>query len=119
MTATASRTDEEKIMNICDMLDPTVIRYNPVMKNQMFFKIPRPPSRYGFLGKEDDDPCTLELIKILVLNKFINSVKSGKEHKVAIIFVQSFQELNTINNYLLVELQKYVEGINKLYILIK
>ena len=100
MTATATMKDESSIASLCDMKDPVIIRDNPVTANHLYFKVERPPSVYGFRGHSKDKPSTLGLLQLLVLDKFISSVRNGTELKRMIIFVQSFEELTTINNYL-------------------
>ena len=113
MTATATQEEEKVIVTLCDMKNPRVIRYNPVTANHMYFKIRRPPSINGFRGKIEGKPCTLDLIRILYLNQFILCVKNNQEPTIAMIFVQSFTEMNAINSFLLVELQGHVQGRNK------
>ena len=113
MTATASKNEERKICELCDMRDPVILRSNPVTENHLYFKIRRPPSCYGFRANIDGKPSTLGLLKILILDKFIECIQSGEEPKTTIIFVQSFQELENINNYLLVQLRNILRGKNK------
>ena len=117
MTATATKSDGEKIALLCDMKNPVTIRSNPVTKNHMFVKIERPPSLYGFRGHSKEKPSTLELIKILVLDNFIRSIINEDEaQKTIIIFVQSYDELNTINQYLVVMLRNKLRGKTKPWI---
>ena len=76
----------------------------------MFYKILRPPSINGFRGKGDNKPDTMGLIKLLILDKFIQCIKDSEEPKVAMIFVQSYTELIAINNFLLVKLKNVMGG---------
>ena len=116
MTATATKSEEASISQLCDMNNPVIVRSNPVTSNHMFYKVKRPPSINGFRGKGDGKPSTLDLIKLLLLDKFIESVKRKEEPKIAMIFVQSFSDLNAINGHLLVQLQGHVDGKHKPWI---
>ena len=101
MTATATVDDQNKISTLCDMETPTVIRYNPITENHIFYKILRPPSNFGFRGEDENQPSTLQLINMLVLNQFISSVQNGTEAKTAMTFVQSYKEGITQNIFYL------------------
>ena len=101
MSATVTKSEEREISQLCDMKEPFILRNNPVTKNHMFFKLRRPPSVNGFRGKGDGKPSTLDLLRILVLDNFIELIKSGGEPKISMIFVKSFDELNTVNGFLL------------------
>ena len=110
MTATATKKEEKKIIELCDLNDPLILKSSPVTKNHMYFKVMRPPSVNGFRGKGDEKPNTSELISRLALDKFIDCVKNGKEPKITLIFVQSYQELIFINNYLTLKLHGVCPG---------
>ena len=110
MTATATISDEKKISDLCDMRDPFIYRSSPVTKNHLYFKVRRPPSMNGFRGNNSGKPSTLGLLQLLVLDRFVSCFKDGEETKVTMIFVQSFIELNIINNFLLVKLHKHLRG---------
>ena len=76
----------------------------------MFCKLLRPPSINGFRGKGDNKPDTLGLIKLLILDKFIQCILESEEPKITMIFVQSYTELIAINNHLLVKLKSVLDG---------
>ena len=116
MTATATRQDIKNISKMCDMNEPVIIQSNPVLPSHCYFKILRPPSLNGFRRKDDEKPATMDLLRVLVLDRFIACVKRNETSKVIMIFVQSYSELNCINNYLRVQLKKHLNGKEKPWI---
>ena len=110
MTATATKTEESSIKDLCDMTDPCVIRQNPVTNNHLYIKLKRPPSINGFRGKGDGKTSTLDLLQVLVLDKFVDCVKNGEDPKVTMIFVQSFEDQNVIKNFLISNLKTHLQG---------
>ena len=118
MTATAHAKENIKIKQMCDMRkDTVIIRRSPVTDNHMYLKIKRPPSLNGFIGNSDPEvPSTLDLLCRVVLDKYISDIVSCVKPKIVMIFVQSFQELDAINNYLSINLENHLHGKPKTWI---
>ena len=119
MTASAKRKTEKgvkkneleeiKIMCGIQFTNTVVITISPILHNHLYVNLKKPPSIYGFLGKEHFSGSSVKIGSVhflwrIYLKRFVSDVKEGKTPKRAILYVKKYLDLADLDEFLTEEL---------------
>ena len=85
--------------------DTTVILISPVLHNHLYVALRKPPSNYGFYGKNSHSLTpqrigSLHILWRIYFKNFVSDLKEGKVPKKAILFVKRLDDLMEIDDFL-------------------
>ena len=115
MTASAKLSGKpceiEQIKEMCSIQfsHTNVITISPVLHNHIYVNLKKPPSSYGFYGKNcytltPQKVGSLHVLWRLYLKQFVRDIKDGKLPKRAIIYVKRMEDLIELDDFLTSEL---------------
>ena len=110
-----SELDEIKTMCGIQFSETTVITISPILHNHLYVNLKKPPTIYGFYGKETSTSSvkigSVHVLWRIYLKRFVSDVKNGKTPKRAILFVKKYLDLADLDEFL-------TEELGRVYILI-
>ena len=80
-----------------------VLRASPVLSQQKFIKIERPPNMNGSYGRTVDGvqkPGLVDILRECYLDNFVTSIKAGLKPKKAILFFKKEEDIADVNDFL-------------------
>ena len=101
------KDEVEEIKEMCSLKysPTTVVAISPVLHNHLYVNIMKPPSCYGFYGRNcysfsEQKVGSVHVLWRIYLKYFVSDLVNGKIPKKAIIYVEKFDNLNDIDDFL-------------------
>ena len=73
--------------------DTTLITISPILHNHLYVNLMKPPSLYGFYGKETSNSSvkigSVHILWRIYLKRFVSDIKKDKTPKRAILYVKN------------------------------
>ena len=109
VSATVKKQNDEveEIKEMCSLKysPTTVVSVSPVLHNHIYVNILKPPSSYGFYGRNcysfsEQKVGSVHILWRIYLKYFVLDIKSGRVPKKAIIYVKTMKDLAEIDDFL-------------------
>ena len=105
-----SNNELEEIKKMCGIQfsDTTLITISPILHNHLYVNLMKPPSLYGFYGKETSNSSvkigSVHILWRIYLKRFVSDIKKDKTPKRAILYVKKYLDLADLDEFLTEEL---------------